>query len=380
MKLSEVPTPALILDRSRLRANCARMAERMRGFGVDLRPHMKTAKSWSVAQVATKGFSGALTVSTLQEADYFIDLGARDVTYAVGITPEKLVRVHALEQGGARLNVLTDDAEVARAICEKGQIMGAEFSVLIDVDVGYGRTGVAPASAELLELAAILSQNAGARLAGVLTHAGHSYDANGLEAIRAVAREEREGIVAAAERIRGAGIECPIVSLGSTPSCSVVDHLEGVTEARPGNYMFYDLMMAGRGICTLDDIAVSVLASVIVAKPERNYAVIDAGGLALSKDREANRGSMDGIEYGLVCDMKNAEPMPGAIVKGVSQEHGKLGPRDGASPLPEDVLHIGNKVRVLMNHSCMTAAAYDRYYVVDGSDEVVDIWNRTNGW
>lgn len=380
MNLADVPTPALILDRARLRANCARMAERMRGFGVDLRPHMKTAKSWSVANIATEGFSGALTVSTLQEAEYFIDLGARDVTYAIGITPEKLARVHALQQGGATLHVLTDDPGVAQTIAAAGEKWDTEFSVLLDVDVGYGRSGISPDSEELLDIASLLANARGARLTGVLTHAGHSYDAEGLAAIRVIATEERDRIVAAAHRLREEGHACPIISLGSTPSCSVVDHLDGVTEARPGNYMFYDLMMVERGICDFADIAVSVLASVTVAKSERNYAVADAGGLALSKDREANRGAFDNIGYGVVCAVSDAEPIPGVIVKGVSQEHGKLGPRDGNTTLPGDLMRIGNKLRILPNHSCMTAAAYDRYYVVDGSDEVVDIWNRTNGW
>jgi D-serine deaminase-like pyridoxal phosphate-dependent protein len=380
MLLNELPTPALVLDRARLRANCDRMAKRMRNFGVDLRPHMKTAKSWSVAGIATRGFSGALTVSTLQEAEYFIELGARDVTYAIGIPPEKLERVASLQRNGATVNVLTDDVEVARTVARKGTQLNVEYSVLIDIDVGYGRSGLLPDAPEVVEIARILHDEPGARLAGVLTHAGHAYEADGLDGIRHVAADERDRVTAAAERIRAAGYPCPIVSLGSTPSCSVVDHLEGVTEARPGNYMFYDLMMVERGVCQVRDIAVSVLASVIVARPERNHAVFDAGGLALSKDTGANRGSHDGVGYGLVCDALSAQPLPGVIVKGVSQEHGRLGMRDPAAPLPEDVMHVGRKFRILPNHSCMTAAAYDRYYVVDGDDRVVDIWNRTNGW
>src|SRR5690606_8420714 len=176
-----------------------------------------------------------------------------------------------------------------------------------------------------------------------------------------VAAEERDRLTNAAERIRAAGYSCPTVSLGSTPSCSVVDHLEGVTEARPGNYMFYDLMMIERGVCQLRDIAVSVLASVIVAKPDRNHAVLDAGGLALSKDTGANRAGQNGNGYGLVCDVLSAQPLPSVMVKGVSQEHGRLGMQDPAAPLPEDVMRVGRKFRILPNHSCMTAAAYDRY-------------------
>jgi D-serine deaminase-like pyridoxal phosphate-dependent protein len=377
MTLQEIPTPALVLDRSVLRRNITRMSERMRNFGVNLRPHLKTAKSVDVAKLATEGHSGAITVSTLHEAEHFARNGFNDITYAVGIAPDKLPLVSRIQALGAHVHVITDNVGVAQAIVHAASAE-RPYSVFIDVDTGYGRSGVLPESSELLGIGETLHATQHVTLKGMLTHAGHSYDAPDVTAITRIADDERNGAVRAAERLRAHGVDCNDVSVGSTPTMRFVERLDGVTEARPGNFVFYDLSMHGRGVCDIDDIAVSVMTEVVVNLPDRGRVLVDAGALALSQDRSADTGGMPGCGFGLVCGL-DGQPHAPVVVKKTSQEQGWLGTRDDR-PLETGAFPIGSRWRILPNHSCMTAAAYDRYHVVDGGNEIVAVWPRVNGW
>jgi D-serine deaminase-like pyridoxal phosphate-dependent protein len=371
--LSDLPTPSLLLDHARLDRNLARMAERMRALGVDLKPHLKTAKSAEIARRATRGFSGGITVSTLAEAAYFAEAGFCDITYAVGIVPAKLDEAAALIRRGVALTLVTDHPAMARAVGERGSNLGVRFSLLIEIDPGSGRAGVQPESALLIQVAKAIVEG-GSDLVGVLTHAGHSYGAKDAEELRQVAEQERASVVRAAERLRGAGFAIKRVSAGSTPTAAFAAHLEGVTDMRPGIYMFGDLMQAAIGTCAVEDIAVSVLASVIGSYPERNQVLIDAGSLALSADRSANSRWTD-VGFGWVLD-EAGRRMEGLFVPSVHQEHGFVTSR---SALPFDKLQPGTRLRVLPNHGCITAAAHDRYHVVEGG-EVAAEWGRVNGW
>ncbi|MBM3599701.1 MAG: hypothetical protein FJX35_15935 [Alphaproteobacteria bacterium] len=375
MRLADLPTPALVLDRGRLGRNLQAMSERAKALGVDLRPHMKTAKSAEVARRATAGHSGGITVATLNEAEYFADNGFTDITYAVGIVPAKLDRVAALQSRGVRMTILTDAVDMARAIAARGEALGTRFSTLIEVDTGDRRGGVPASSDDVIEIGRALHGNRGAALAGVLAHAGHSYDCASIAEVERVAEEERAGAVTAAERLRAAGMPSPTVSVGSTPTAVHARKLDGVTEMRPGVYVFGDLFQAGIRSCAISDIAVSVLATVIGHRRTDNRVLIDAGGLALSKDRSTAGHSFD-AGFGLVTDL-TLNPIAGARVVTANQEHGHV---EGAGRLPFEILPRGAKVRVLPNHVCMTAAMYGRYHVIDGGDEVVAVWDRTNGW
>ena len=380
MKLSELDTPALILDRGRLEANVARMSARARTLGVDLRPHMKTAKSAEVGRLATAGHSGGITVSTLKEAEYFAEHGFTDMIYGVGISLDKLARVARLQTRGARVAVITDSLEVARGIGARAAELGARFEVLIELDTGDGRAGLGPDSEALIEIGQALDGAADVDLRGVLTHAGQSYACVEVADIEAVAETERAGAVAGAERLRAAGLPCPVVSVGSTPTALHARNLEGVTEMRPGVYVFNDVFQAEIGSCTMADVAVSVLATVTGHHRERGEIVIDAGGLALSKDRSTQDGPRD-IGYGLVVAAGGAR-LPELHVARVSQEHGVVTAPSGEPPF--DALAPGARVRVLPNHACFTAAAYEGYHVVAGGpgadDEVEAQWPRVNGW
>lgn len=370
MTFSHLPTPSLLLDRSRLETNIARMASRMAALGVAFRPHLKTAKSAEIAALVLAGQFGGITVSTVREAEYFAAHGITDILYAVGIAAAKLDRLAAVQAGGARVSVITDSVAGARACAAHAAALGAAFDVLIEIDCGEGRAGVTPDADALLDIAAVLAAGPGTRLAGVLTHAGHAYACRTPEDVAKVAEAERSAAVTAARRLRAAGHVCPTVSVGSTPTVLLGGARDGVTEVRAGVYMFGDLSQVELGTCREEDIAVSVLATVIGHRPEHNTLLIDAGALALSKDVGTRLGPRD-TGYGLL------DGWPGLRVERVYQEHGVV---TAPAPLPYDALPIGARVRVLPNHSCMTGAMYDAYHVTDGGAEVVAVWPRVNGW
>ena len=365
MKLDDLPTPCLVLDRAILTHNIERMANAVARHAVALRPHMKTAKSIDVARLVLQGQPGGITVSTLAEAEYFASHGISDILYAVGITPRKLDQVATLNAAGADIMVITDDADTAGAIAAHPQPPRA----LIEIDTGESRAGVAPGDDALLEIAARL----GPRLAGVMTHAGHSYAARDVAEIVRIAALERSGVVRAAERLRSAGHAAPIVSMGSSPTAMHAETLAGVTEVRAGVYMFGDLFQAELGTHGLDDIAVTVLTSVIGRRPGR--LLVDAGGLALSKDHSTETQPKD-YGFGLALDLAGRRTYGDTIVRRAYQEHGliELDPRHRIE------LKVGDRLRIAPNHTCMTAAAHDRYHVIDGSDDLVAIWPRVNGW
>ena len=375
MNIDELPTPCLLLERGRLMRNVAAMAERMTALGVDLRPHLKASKSAEVARLATAGHSGGITVSTLNEAAYFAGHGFRDITLAVPIVAARFDAVRALVGDGVSLSVLVDSVATAEALAAAS--FESPLAVLIEIDCGLGRTGIAPDDAALLDIARPIADADGLALAGVLTHGGHSYGCRNASEIEAVAENERRAAVGAAERLRTAGHACPVVSVGSTPTAIFAKSLDGVTEARPGVYTFFDLFQAGLGCCTLDDVAVTVLTSVISHRRELGRLMIDAGALALSQDRSTQHQRAD-PGYGLVFDAWGRRAFAGLRVAKVNQEHGFVEAASDAIPFGE--LPIGSRLRIMPNHVCMTAAAYDRYHVVDGGDEVVAVWDRTNGW
>lgn len=369
-----IETPALILDEERLQRNAARMRERVASLGVQLRPHLKTAKSVNVAKVAFGADAGPITVSTLHEAEYFAHAGFKDILYAVAIVPFKLDHVRRIQsETSASLLVCVDSVEAAEAVVSVSGAGEAALRCLIEIDCGEHRSGVAPAGEELAAIARVLGARPGV-LQGVMTHAGHSYGTDDKEEVASIAERERRAAVDSAAHIRTIGFDCPIISVGSTPTVLHARSLEGVTEARCGIYMFWDLAQYSRGMCALDDIAVSVLSTVIGHNRTAGSLVIDAGALALSKDIGAN-SFMPHIKYGLVCDAETLTPIKGLSVVAVHQEHGTVSVPD---PAVFKKLPIGAQVRVLPNHACLTCAAYD-HYDLTGRDAGWQ-WPRTNGW
>ncbi len=377
MDLHHLPTPCLVLDRDVLLRNTTAMAARMKRHGVALRPHMKTAKSAAVAKQATEGQAGGICVSTVVEAGYFAARGFKDITYAFPVVASKVDALHDIaRRNGARIGLLLDDMGSAQNVAARAQALGAAFDVQIEINSGQNRGGLAPDSPDLEPLGRVIAASSALRLAGVLTHGGHSYDCRSAAECRAAAERERVAIVKAAEILRAAGLPCPQVSPGSTPTAVHAERLDGATEMRPGNYVFFDLHQVGIGACAPEDIAVTVMATVVGHNRSAGRLLIDAGALALSKDSGAN-DQLPGTDYGWVYDVTGTARFADLRVARVSQEHGVI---ESRGVMNWDTLPVGSRVRIVPNHSCMTAAAYGHYDVVAGGTQVVDRWDRCNGW
>lgn len=374
--LDQLETPTLLLDEARMMRNIERMRAQMQRFGVVLRPHVKTNKCLEMSRRLMSTPQGPITVSTLLEAEQFAAAGVTDILYAVCIAPNKLDHVLRLQAQGVRLSIILDSQEAAQAVVDKAKASGQSFEVLIEIDCDGHRSGVKPEAAELLDIGRVL-QAGGLPPRGVMTHAGESYNCTSVQALRAMAEQERAAVVRAASRLREAGMACPVVSVGSTPTALFAQQLDGVTEVRAGVYVFFDLVMAGIGVCEVEDIAISVLATVIGHQPEKGWTILDAGWMAMSRDRGTQKQALD-QGYGLVCDLQG-RPLDDFILVGANQEHGIMASRSGRTSGLRH-LPVGSQVRILPNHACPTAAAYDHYKVLDGQQRVSARWPRFNGW
>jgi len=380
MTLAQLPTPALILDTERLDANLRRMRARLAGAGrrAVLRPHLKTLKSVEAALHVTGGTDAPITVSTLKEAEVFAAAGYRDILYAVGIAPSKLDRIARLRRTGVDLAIVVDSVAGAQAIADAARSMGERFAVLIEIDSDGHRSGVRPDDAGLIGHIAQSVSAGGAEMRGVMTHAGGSYDARDPASLAQAATGERDAALQAAAILRGAGFAAPVVSIGSTPTALSATDLTDVTEVRAGVFTTFDLVMAGIGVCTIDDIALSVLATVIGHRRDRGWIVVDAGWMAMSRDRGTENQAVD-QGYGVVTDLVGI-PYLDLVMASANQEHGILALRPGsAATLP--LLDLGTRIRILPNHACATAAQHDRYHLIAGSEPAVKgSWSRFCGW
>lgn len=363
-----IQTPAFLVDRVRVQRNCDAMREKARASGVSFRPHVKTHKSVEIGRMQHGGAAGPITVSTLAEAEAFARDGARDITYAMPIAPEKLPRVESLAARVDRLSILVDSQRALRAIEEFGSSRGTTFDVFLKVDCGYHRAGVDPENPDSVRLAMALARSESVRFQGLVTHAGHSYSARDVEEIRRIAAEEAGSLTRFAMLLESEGLPGARRSIGSTPTAAVVDRFSECDEVRPGNYVFFDAFQATIGSCRLADVAVSVLTTVVGSYPERNALIVDAGALALSKD--VGPVHVDaGFGFGLVCDL-DLKPLPMRI-EALSQEHGKI--------FTETTVPVGTRLRIVPNHSCLTAAMFDAYQIVDRG-KIVDQWKPVRGW
>ncbi len=375
--LADLPTPAALIDEARLQHNIQRMQQRIHALGVRLRPHVKTAKCVAVAQRQQAAGAVGITVSTLKEAEVFFDAGFTDILYAVCITPNKLAAAQALRARGCALTVLVDSVAAAQAIVATGHA----FPVMIEIDTDGHRAGVLPGADLLLDIGRTLHEG-GAVLKGVMTHAGASYECRTPAALQAMAEQERSRCVRAAERLRAAGLPCPEVSVGSTPTALSAPSLAGVTEVRAGVYVLQDLVMHGVGVCATEEIALSVLCTVIGHQLEKGWVLVDAGWMAMSRDRGTQAQAVD-FGYGAVCD-ENGRLIAGLVMASANQEHGIVAWHDGPAghAAGADLAQrfpLGSRLRILPNHACATAAQFPSYMVLK-TDGGLENWPRFHGW
>lgn len=376
--LNLIETPCLVVNKQVMDNNIQRLQSHLQTLAVGFRPHLKTTKSIDIARRVMESTAGPATVSTLKEAEQFALAGVTDMTYAVGIEPGKFERISALRDQGIDISVLLDSVAQAKALTAYCKENEKFIPALIEIDCDGHRSGVRPAQQELLcEIGNTLESDI-SLLRGVLTHAGASYAESTPEALEKCAREERDAAVKAAEILRSHGLPCRVVSVGSTPTAHFSQDLTGVTEVRAGVFVFFDLVMVGIGVCQVEDIALSVLTTVIGHQEDKGWILVDAGWMAMSRDRGTARQTID-QGYGVVCDI-HGKPIPDLIMVEANQEHGVIALRDGSNhSLP--VLPVGAKLRILPNHACSTSAQHPEYKVVEGENtEIVDVWPRFYGW
>jgi len=358
----EVETPALLLYRDAMERNLKHMADRAKRLGVALRPHIKTHKCLELGRRQEAHGARGVTVSTLSEAEAFARGGFTDLTWAFPLDRTHLPRVQRIAEL-TTVRVILDDLETAKAVS------GTGLHVWLKVDCGYHRAGVDPSSRYGLEVARELGAERGITFDGILSHSGHAYRTRNKDEAAQVAEQERQVMAWFAELLRKDGLPVRGVSVGSTPAMAAVKDLTGVTEARPGNYIFYDRTMVLIGCCEPQDVAVSVLATVVSHQPGASHFVVDAGALSLSKD-------LGPTHLGLEPAFGDVRGHPELTVASVSQEHGLI--RAAAPAAIEGKYQVGDRIEIIPNHSCLTEAHFDEYVVMDGG-RMIDRWHIERG-
>jgi D-serine deaminase-like pyridoxal phosphate-dependent protein len=348
--LHDLETPALLVDAGRLEENLAEMARVARDTGTALRPHWKTHKCARIARRQIELGAVGGTVAKPGEAAVFLEAGFDDLLIATPVVdPRKIDRLLAA-LGGARLAVLVESEEGRRLWEEGAARAGRTVPVLLEIDVGMSRTGVGPGE-DALPLAKAIDRSPHLELRGVMTHAGHAYAARSAKEIAEIGRIEGETLASTARMLRAAGLACPVVSVGSTPTVRHSARIEGVTEIRPGNYVFHDAIQVGLGVVPEERCALTVLATVI-ARPTASRIVVDAGAKCLSSDRGTGPAALRG--FGRLLGE------PETILHRLSEEHGIL------EVAPGDPRRVGDRVRILPNHACVTVNLHETLHVVRG--------------
>jgi D-serine deaminase-like pyridoxal phosphate-dependent protein len=350
--IDTIDTPALIVDLDRLEGNIARWAAFAREAGVKLRPHGKTHKCVEIARRQLSAGAVGLTLAKIGEAAVMARSGVQDIFLAYEVVGgPKLPRLIALARE-IRLRVGVDSADGAGALARAAEDAGIRLDVLIEVDTGLGRCGVRPGE-DLVALARHVAHLPGLRIAGIFTYRGYRSD------LEAAGREEGESMVREADRLRHAGIEIEEVSVGSTPTGRSAGRVRGVTEIRPGTYVFNDATQVLWGAATPEECALVVLARVI-SRPSRDVAVLDAGSKALTAERGpfSSRGDSHGVIRGY----------PDCQIDRLWEEHGRV-------QLTEEGrrLGVGDLVEVIPTHVCPTVNLAERLVCVR-QGRVVETW------
>ncbi|MDH5631246.1 MAG: alanine racemase [Gammaproteobacteria bacterium] len=373
--ITDLSTPCLLIEKNKLDKNIQRINQAASKKSLSLRLHLKTVKSVEGALYILPAKDTPIAVSTLKEAEILGKNGITDILYTVAIPPQKLDQVASLIQNGINLKVIVDSLEMAKAVTEYSNKNNLTIPCFIEIDVDGHRSGLTiNDEAMLIDIAKQLSQNN--QLLGLMAHAGESYSYEDPESLLKSANNEVEASVKIAEIIRSNGIDCPEISIGSTPTALTETDQQGATELRAGVCVFFDLFQTGVGVCDVKDIALSVLTTVIGTNSTNDRIMIDAGWMALSRDRGTANQKVDQF-YGLVCD-ESGNLVDGLVVKSVNQEHGIIEMRDtNNGKLPE--MPIGTRLRILTNHACATSAQHGKYYLMDG-EQICSTWDRFNGW
>ena len=345
--IRDLETPAVLVDLDVLERNIARMAERARNCGVRLRPHAKTHKVVEIARRQIAAGAAGISLAKTSEAEVFAEAGFDDLFVAYPVVgDDKARRLLALAARVRRLAVGVDSVEGASTLAGVFRAAGGILDVMLKVDVGFHRVGVPPERAR--ETAQRVADLSGLRLRGIFTHAGQGYHAETPEAVAEVARHEGRTMAAVADELRRAGLALEEVFVGSTPTAREAMAQAGVTECRPGNYVYHDGTQVALGTCAPSDCALTVLATVVSASGA-DRAVVDAGSKTLSSDPLRPRPG----GYGQIAGRRSR-------LQRLSEEHGVIAVERG------EAFRVGDRVRILPNHSCVVSNLHDRVFGVRG--------------
>ncbi len=357
--LSDLPTPQVLIDRSRLTRNIDRAQTLASGAGLRLRPHAKTHKSPAIAKMQIARGAIGVCCAKVGEAQVFADAGVADIRLPYPVNPANASRVAALTDR-ARISIIVDHLDVARGWSEAMTRTGRTLDVLVKVDVGFHRCGIDPRREGLGFIQAIASLR-GLSLRGLLSHAGHGYHAASEDELRAVATTEAEILVDLRDRAGRSGIELDELSVGATPTLRFSAEQKGLTELRPGNYVYFDRTQLALGSAALDDCALTVLATVVTKHDGR--VILDSGSKTLTNDLA--RGITTAPGYGAVLTQDGRAIDETLTIERLSEEHATVRV-SGTTPLEP-----GDRVRILPNHSCVVSNLVDVVRLVEG-DEVIE--------
>ncbi|MFW9921000.1 MAG: alanine racemase [Candidatus Thorarchaeota archaeon] len=375
MEISDIRTPALIIDKRKLEANVVSMAKKAKANNVSLRPHIKTHKCLEIARIQEKYGIKGITVSTLREAEDFSNKGFFDITYAVPIDDSKFSRFIELNDKKL-MKAIVDDYRVVERFSKAAGDANQEIEVLVKVDMGYHRCGVDPTNHDAVDVVRSVVEAENLKFKGLLTHAGNSYSCNTPSCIERVAEQEQESMISFARTLSEYDYNYypEVISIGSTPTMALAKEIRsGITEIRPGNYVYYDYSQVKLGVCRISDCALTVIARIVGKYGER--AAIDAGATALSKDRGPTHIEPKCGFGKIFRDYEESELDMHTSIDELSQEHGKV------SFSHESIvskMKIGDLVRILPNHACLTNNLFRKAYVVVG-DKVLSEWQIFSG-
>jgi D-serine deaminase-like pyridoxal phosphate-dependent protein len=348
--LADLPTPQVLIDLSRLERNLDRMQAAADGSGIRLRPHGKTHKSPVIARWQIERGAAGICCAKLGEAEVFAEAGISDIRLPYPVHPSNAHRVCAL-MDRAQISIIVDHPGVARGWSDAMVRAGRTLDVLVKVDVGFHRCGIDPASAGAPAFVRTVGALPGLRLRGLLSHAGHAYGASSDDELARIAADEAVMLTGLARAAAADGASVEEISVGSTPTARFSVRERGITELRPGNYVYFDRTQVGLGAAALSDCALTVLATV-VSKPAADRIVLDCGSKTLTTDQARGRGNPQG--YGLVLNVETGEPDDTLLVERLSEEHATVRVLGGTTKLVP-----GDRVRVLPNHSCVVSNLVD---------------------
>ena len=356
--LSSLPTPVVAIDHARLRDNIQTMQALAQSASVGLRPHTKTHKSTHIAKWQLEAGATGVCCAKLGEAEVLADAGITDIRLPYPVNPANQSRVLALLARGVTLSIIVDDLDVAREWSSRMVAAGQKLNVLVKVDVGTHRVGIDPDAPNAVSVLTGVAGLPGLNFRGVLSHAGHAYNVGSSEEIRQVALKEIEIHTTLVAAVRKAGVEVAEVSVGSTPSSRFIKEQPGVTEMRPGNYVFFDRTQYGLEAASLDRCAMSII-STVVSRPAADRVVFDAGSKTLTNDAARAFGGVTG--HGLVyTDLETSVPDTSITIERLSEEHAV------ARVTPACALKPGHRVRIIPNHACTVTNLADQLLLVEG--------------